>query len=399
MTQEQRALQESLRDWAKRASPVTLVRDGSVGAIPKGLAELGLLDIPREGTLADVAAALEELAIAMTPGPVLPALLAAVLREPRATVALTPGTLEATQHPDGTLRVSGETAPLLWSGPDLLTPAAAADGDAWILLGQDRPGVTVSALTPLDFSRELATVRLDDVTITPADLRPGLTSGRVRDLAATLFAAEAAGVAAWCAATAAAYARTRRQFGRLIGEFQAVKHLCATMACRAERAAALAWDAARTADEDASRHPLAAASAAALALDDAVENAKDCIQVLGGIGFTWEHDAHLYLRRALALRQLLGSTRTWLTRTAALARTTPPAPAPAPGPEPEPTRASPPGPAPPSKDTAPRTSGNASSAPPGAPRSPGASCSASPRPAPTWPPCAPRRFAPTRAGS
>jgi hypothetical protein len=73
MTQEQRALQESLRDWAKRASPVTLVRDGSVGAIPKGLAELGLLDIPREGTLADVAAALEELAIAMTPGPVLPA--------------------------------------------------------------------------------------------------------------------------------------------------------------------------------------------------------------------------------------------------------------------------------------------------------------------------------------
>ena len=306
MTQEQRALQESLRDWAKRASPVTLARDGSAGTIPKGLAELGLLDIPREGTLADVAAALEELAIAMTPGPVLPALLAAVLQEPRATVALTPGTLKAAPHPDGTLRVSGETDPLLWSGPDLLTPAATAGGDAWILLGHDRPGVTVSALTPLDFSRELATVRLDDVTITPQDLRPGLTSGRVRDLAATLFAAEAAGVAAWCAATAAAYARTRRQFGRLIGEFQAVKHLCATMACRAERAAALAWDAARTADEDASRHPLAAATAAALALDDAVENAKDCIQVLGGIGFTWEHDAHLYLRRALALRQLPG---------------------------------------------------------------------------------------------
>jgi len=61
------------------------------------------------------------------------------------------------------------------------------------------------------------------------------------------------------------------------------------MACRAERAAALAWDAARAADEAPAGYPLAAA--AALALDDAVDNAKDCIQVLGGIGFTWEHDA------------------------------------------------------------------------------------------------------------
>ncbi len=90
------------------------------------------------------------------------------------------------------------------------------------------------------------------------------------------------------------------------------------MACRAERAAALAWDAARAADASAG-HPLAAAAAAALALDDAVDNAKDCIQVLGGIGFTWEHDAHLYLRRALALRQLLGGSREWRTRAATLA--------------------------------------------------------------------------------
>ena len=89
------------------------------------------------------------------------------------------------------------------------------------------------------------------------------------------------------------------------------------MACRAERAAALAWGAARAADEAPAEHPLAAAAAAALALDDAVDNAKDCIQVLGGIGFTWEHDAHLYLRRALALRQLLGGSPAWRTRAAA----------------------------------------------------------------------------------
>ncbi len=93
------------------------------------------------------------------------------------------------------------------------------------------------------------------------------------------------------------------------------------MACRAERAAALAWGAARAADEAPAEPPRAAAAAAALALDDAVDNAKDCIQVLGGIGFTWEHDAHLYLRRALALRQLLGGSPAWRTRAVALAAT------------------------------------------------------------------------------
>src|SRR5207302_1630633 len=83
-------------------------------------------------------------------------------------------------------------------------------------------------------------------------------------------------------------------------------------------AAALAWDAARAA-EDPGQHPLAAAVAAAAVLDAAVDNAKDCIQVLGGIGFTWEHDAHLYLRRALSLRQLLGGSSRWRRRAAELA--------------------------------------------------------------------------------
>jgi len=329
MTPEQQALQASLRDWAKRASPAAVARAMEPDApepvtLLSDLADLGVFAIPQDGTVTDLAAALEQLARALTPGPVLPTALAALLLTragardlpARACVALTPGPLAGTRRPDGTLEVTGETGPVLWT-PGLLL-AATADG-TWFLIDAESQGVTVARLSPVDFSRALAAVRLDHVVVPPENLRPGLTTDGVRDLAATLFAAEAAGVAAWCSGTAADYAGTRRQFGRPIGSFQAVKHLCATMACRAERAAALAWDAARAADEGSTEHPLAAAAAAALALDDAVDNAKDCIQVLGGIGFTWEHDAHLYLRRALALRQLLGGTPGWRTRLAGLA--------------------------------------------------------------------------------
>ncbi len=134
-----------------------------------------------------------------------------------------------------------------------------------------------------------------------------------------LAAAEAAGIATWCSQTATEYARTRQQFGRPIGSFQAIKHLCAQLLCRAELATAAAWDAACAADQAPDELTLAAAAAGALALDAAVDNAKDCIQVLGGIGFTWEHDAHLYLRRALALRSLLGGSAIWRARAAGLA--------------------------------------------------------------------------------
>jgi len=332
MTQEQQALQASLRDWAKRTNPIALVRSLEPDGIPSGLAPLIPLD---GGTVTDLAAALEQLACALAPGPVLPTALASLLLTRRgqqkllpalaqaqatACVALAPGTLTGTRQADGALWVTGETGPVLWAAGHLLAPAASpsaggTDGDAWFLLEAGQPGVTVESLTPLDFSRGLAAVRLADVVIPPENLLPGLRTEGVRDLAATLYAAEAA----WCSGTAADYAGTRRQFGRPIGSFQAVKHLCATMVCRAERAAALAWDAARAADEAPAGHPLAAAAAAALALDDAVDNAKDCIQVLGGIGFTWEHDAHLYLRRALALRQLLGGSPGWRTRAAQLA--------------------------------------------------------------------------------
>jgi hypothetical protein len=330
-----------------------------------------------DGTVADLAAALEQVTTALLAGPVMPTLLAGLLlaTDPAQTaplageagraagvfppsqrsrgapggrppgsavlpklavgqasvaVALSAGTLRGRWLPDGTLRVTGQTGPVLGAGstthlllgatvPDTAAAQPGTDGAVWFLVPAGHPGVTLLPRPPVDFSRSLAGVRLDDAVIGPAEIVSGLGTSRVRDLAATLAAVEAAAVASWCCDTAAQYARTRHQFGRPIGSFQAIKHLCAGMLGRADRATALAWDAARTADEVPDEHPLAAAAAAAVALDAAVENAKDCIQVLGGIGFTWEHDAHLYLRRALALRQLLGGSAGWRRRVAGLA--------------------------------------------------------------------------------
>jgi alkylation response protein AidB-like acyl-CoA dehydrogenase len=371
ISQEQLAVQASIRDWARRAGTLGLVRrlepgprpggdlDGAAGRPDEtagdalcgdcwnGLAGLGVFSIavPAEaggagGTVADLAAAVEQLTSSLVPGPVMPTLLAGLVLAgqpdlPAAKellpmlaagqapvgVSLTAGTLAGAWLDDGTLRVSGEAGPVLGGGATarLLLGAATGGGEVWFMLAAGHQGTELTGRSPVDFSRPLARVRLTGAVVAPGQILTGLTTQRVRDLAATLSAAEAAGVAGWCTDTAAQYARTRQQFGRPIGSFQAVKHLCAGMLCRSERATALAWDAARAADEAPHEHPLAAAAAAALALDDAVDNAKDCIQVLGGIGFTWEHDAHLYLRRALALRQLLGGSAAWRARAAGLA--------------------------------------------------------------------------------
>src|SRR5205085_7954590 len=107
--------------------------------------------------------------------------------------------------------------------------------------------------------------------------------------------------------------------GKPIGSFQAIKHLCAEMLCRTEQVAVAAADAARAAqDGDPIQLSIAAAIAAGVAIDAAKANTKDCIQVLGGIGITGEHDAHLYLRRAYGIAQALGGLSRWLRRVAAL---------------------------------------------------------------------------------
>ncbi|MEU3921958.1 acyl-CoA dehydrogenase [Streptomyces sp. NPDC029004] len=330
ITQEQLALAESVRGWLARAVPPEEVRkllDAPGADVGRpgywdGAAEQGILGLHLAeehggggGTMLDLAVVLEETGRAALPGPYLPSVLAsAVLAragrgdlagalaggERIGAVALGPGTLTATETPDG-YRLDGTAPPVLGGGQADLLVLETRTG--WFAVDADQ--FTVRVHESADPTRPSAEVTAHGVTV-PRDRVLDIGTGLVRDLACVVYAAEACGTAAWALHTAAEYAKVREQFGRPIGQFQAVKHLCADMLVRVEQARALTWDAARAVDEAAEVRGLAAALAASVALDAAYSCAKDCIQVLGGIGFTWEHDAHLYLRRALVARQLLG---------------------------------------------------------------------------------------------
>lgn len=351
ITQEQSELAQSVRGWLARAVPPEETRkllDTSAPSAPgvrpgywDGLAEQGLLalHLPEGyggggGALLDLAVVLEETGRAALPGPYLSSALAAALLGGAdasdlvraladgtriGAVALGPGTLTAVESEGGHL-LDGVAPPVL-SGADadlLLLPAASAGGTRWYAVDSAAEGLTVRPHRGADPTRPTAEVRADGVLV-PAARAVRIDSGTVRDLAAVLFAAEACGTAAWALDTAVAYAKVREQFGRPIGQFQGIKHLCADMLVRVEQARALVWDAARAADEAPETRALVAALAAGTALDAAHSCAKDCIQVLGGIGFTWEHDAHLHLRRAVVARQLLGAGDAHRLRAARLA--------------------------------------------------------------------------------
>ena len=173
--------------------------------------------------------------------------------------------------------------------------AAVRTGDAGDTLATDVP-------TNLDPTRRAARVTF---TRARADVLPGGRRALV-DLSRTILAAEAAGVAREATEQAAEYAKVREQFGRPIAMYQAVKHHCANMLVAAELATSAVWDAARAAGgDDPDQLTYTAAMAATLAAPAADWNAQLNMQVHGGIGFTWEHDCHVYLRRGTALKTFL----------------------------------------------------------------------------------------------
>ncbi|MGO9508499.1 MAG: acyl-CoA dehydrogenase [Mycobacterium sp.] len=266
--------------------------------------------------LPELVVVIDELGRAVAPGPFVPTVIASAViakdgtadQRGRLLPGLIDGTVTAGIGLDGHVLIDNGTADgdagiVLGAGlAELLLVAA---GEDVLLLERDRAGVSVEVPENFDPTRRSGRVRLQNVSVTADDILPGARESALAR-ARTLLAAEAVGGAADCVDSAVGYAKVRQQFGRTIATFQAVKHHCANMLVASESAIAAVWDASRAASEDEDQFRLVAAVAAALAFPAYARNAELNIQVHGGIGFTWEHDAHLHLRRSLVTTALFG---------------------------------------------------------------------------------------------
>ncbi|MEP7024416.1 MAG: acyl-CoA dehydrogenase family protein, partial [Actinomycetota bacterium] len=327
LSEEHLELAASVRSWAERSCPVDVIR-AAAGSDDSGarqyreslgpsLASQGVLGLHLPEChggqgygLPELTIALEELGHALVPGALLPTVLASAVLD---SIAGPDGRLDGEQSTTATLGkllagladgslagavalavgltgrpgdgggliINGETGPVLGGSlADLVVAGVTTDhGEIWAVI--DAASLQITPLDSLDLTRPLAQIRADRIVL-PADrILAGLERGTVDSLAAITFGAEACGLAGWATRAAAEYAKIRHQFGRPIGQFQAVKHRCARMLTATEQAAAVVWDAARTGPDE---REFAAGVAAVTAVDAAVRCADDLIQVLGGIG-------------------------------------------------------------------------------------------------------------------
>ncbi|WP_327087290.1 acyl-CoA dehydrogenase [Nonomuraea sp. NBC_01738] len=339
LSEEHEALRDSVSGWAERNIPSDSLRAPAEGrpAFWDGLAEQGLLGLhlPEEAGgsgygLLEAAVAVEALAERMAPGPYVPTVLAGAVIHASKKHALLEGLADGTltgavalnaaltgeRAGDGTLVISGTAEPVLGGSlADILVlPVSTSNGEEWVAV--DASAATVTEIKSLDITRAVAKVELAAVAVPDERVLDGVEGPDVLNLAAILLGAEAAGVASWCVSAASDYAKVRVQFGRPIGQFQGIKHKLSRMLVALEQARATVWDATRAEGKELE---FAAAVAGVMAPDAAVQCAKDAIQTFGGIGYTYEHDAHLYYRRALTIRALLGSSADWSASVASLA--------------------------------------------------------------------------------
>jgi alkylation response protein AidB-like acyl-CoA dehydrogenase len=217
----------------------------------------------------------------------------------------------ASAEPDGDLWtvtgtklfvVDGHTADLL------LVVARAPDGFGVFAVEGDATGVERARLDTLDSTRDLASVTLRGAPAARvgADQDTEAWLSWVGDLALAALAAEQIGGAARCLELSVEYAKVREQFGRPIGSFQAIKHKCASMLLEVECGRSAVYHASAALSEGEPDASIAATLAYAYCSRTFTNAAKECIQIHGGIGYTWEHDAHLYLRRAKSSELLFG---------------------------------------------------------------------------------------------
>ncbi|HIG70821.1 MAG TPA: acyl-CoA dehydrogenase [Myxococcales bacterium] len=201
---------------------------------------------------------------------------------------------------------------------DLVIVAARAEGStsseglSLFVVSGDAAGLQRKALPTVDQTRRLAELNFKNVTV-PATARLGdegaasAAIARTLDLAAIALAAEQVGGAQRCLDMSVAYANERVQFGRAIGSFQAIKHKCADLMVKVESARSAAYYAAcAVAEGNDAEINTVAPLAKAYCSDAYFQSAADCIQIHGGVGFTWEYDVHLYFKRAKSTESLLG---------------------------------------------------------------------------------------------
>jgi alkylation response protein AidB-like acyl-CoA dehydrogenase len=281
--------------------------------------ELGLLGVavPEDagglgGSFVDAAVVMEEAGRGLWPAPVVTALAAIsavgnsegvvdllaelVGGEHRAAV------VAGGQVKVSTARLTGEVDQVLGAQEADRLVVATEEG-LWLVESTYSKADSRVGLDPL---RPLSTVRLADAR--GRRIGDGAAAARAVDVLRVALAVEAVGVAQWCLDTTVEYLKTREQFGRPIGSFQALQHRAAELAVELSAATSTAYYAAWTVDGAPNELPVVAPLAKSACTESAYRIAGEAIQMHGGIGFTWEHDAHLYFKRATALRLLLGDS-------------------------------------------------------------------------------------------
>ncbi|MBO0679937.1 acyl-CoA dehydrogenase family protein [Mycolicibacterium sp. S2-37] len=289
------------------------------------------------GSLVDQAVAVEQFGATLACGPLfgtvylaVPALVAASRGEARDALLtdLVEGTRTAafaasadTVSADGTT-LSGELGPVVDAGAAdvLLVAATGGDGVGLYAVDTGAEGVERTPLVTLDLTRPQAAVTLTGAAATliagPEEAQRVIE--HALHVGSALLAVEQVGAAAHLLDVAVDYAKSRLQFGRPIGSFQAVKHRLADMLVDAEHARSTAYHAVWALTDGSDDAELSTAIAQATCSAALSRIAADTIQVLGGIGFTWEHEAHLYFKRAVTNAALLGSAEQHRDRVAAL---------------------------------------------------------------------------------
>ncbi|MEE6178769.1 acyl-CoA dehydrogenase [Mycobacterium sp. 050134] len=361
ITPEHQDLADSVRSFVARVAPSEALHAAMEAPVDnpppywRAAADQGLQGVHLAESVGGQGFGILELAIVLAefgygavPGPFVPSAIASALiaaHDPESKVlselasgaaiaayALDCCALTATRHgPDqGTLVIRGEvrSVPAATQASLLVLPVAIDSGEEWVVLRAEE--LEIEPVKSLDPLRPVAHVRANALEVGDDAVLSNLSMSTAHALMTTLLSAEAVGVARWATDTASHYAKIREQFGRPIGQFQAIKHKCAEMIADTERATAAVWDAARAIDEAsrndwdtaAAKVEFAAAVAATLAPAAAQRCAQDCIQVHGGIGFTWEHDTNIYYRRALLLGASVGHSSEYPQKVVHAATTT-----------------------------------------------------------------------------